>query len=371
MLKLIVSAVLTCALIGAMRALAPRFGLIDRPGGHKRHAEPVPVIGGVAMFLALALVDSTQPYLDSSGTLIWALALLVATGVLDDRYGIPPAVKMAAQALAALVVVAGDGVVITSLGDLAGFGETRLAALAVPFTVFAVVGIVNAINMADGVDGLAGSIGVIALGWFAAAALALGLTMQVDEILILKGVLIGFLLFNLRLPWRRRAAIFMGDAGSMMLGFVLAWIAIVLTQHPGAMPPMVAVWILALPILDTLTVMVRRIRKHRNPFAPDREHLHHALLRAGVSVERTVPLLALVSALCGLAGFAAWRAQVPQWVLFYAFVALLAVYYFGMCRVWRDPPGAAPDGLRAAPAGEMSAAVMRGLVDPREEGQSV
>ncbi|GAB4173963.1 MAG: UDP-N-acetylglucosamine--undecaprenyl-phosphate N-acetylglucosaminephosphotransferase [Rhodocyclaceae bacterium] len=327
--------VLTAILVLVLKSLAHRFGLLDRPGGHKQHREPVPVVGGIAMFLSIALLETGQRELGLSSSTLWALGVLVATGVIDDRHGIPPLLKMAAQALAALVIVFGDGLMLASLGDLFGFGEVRLGWLAVPFTIFAVVGIINAANMFDGLDGLAGSMGAVALAWFAAAALILGLTVQMDEIFVLKGALIGFLLFNLRLPWRRRAAVFMGDAGSMMLGFVLAWIAMVLSQRPGGMPPIVAVWILALPILDTLSVMARRIRKGRNPFAPDREHLHHVLERAGLSVERTVVVLAAASSAFGLVGLAAWRAGVPEAAMFYAFLLLLALYHWAMARAWR------------------------------------
>jgi len=332
---LLAAGLLTAVLILALGTLAPRFGLLDRPGGHKQHRDPVPVIGGIAMFLAVALVEMARSQLGLGGSVLLALGMLVAAGVIDDRYGMPPLLKMAVQAGAALLVIFGDGLMLASLGDLFAFGEVRLGWFAIPFTVFAVVGIVNAANMLDGLDGLAGGVGVIALAYFAAAAFLIGMPLCVDEILVLKGALIGFLLFNMRLPWRRRAVVFMGDAGSMMLGFVLAWVAMLLSQRPGGMPPIVAVWILALPILDTLTVMARRIRKGRNPFAPDREHLHHVLQHAGFSVERTVIVLALASSAFGLAGMAAWRAGVPEAALFYAFVVLLGLYHWATARAWR------------------------------------
>jgi UDP-GlcNAc:undecaprenyl-phosphate GlcNAc-1-phosphate transferase len=335
MSKLLLASLITSVLILALRAIAPRFGLLDHPGGHKRHGEPTPVIGGIAMFLALALIDTAQRELGFGDSLIWALGLLVVLGVIDDRRSMHPLWKMAGQALAALCVLFGDGLMLTGLGDLFGTGEVTLGLLAVPFTVFAVVGIINAANMMDGLDGLAGAVGVVALGWFAAAAFLMGLAVEVDEILILKGLLIGFLLFNMRLPWRRKAAVFMGDAGSMMLGFVLAWIAMVVSQRPGGMPPIVAVWILALPILDALTVMIRRIRKGRNPLAPDREHLHHVLLLAGLSVEHTVVLLTVGSMLLGLAGISAWRAGVSEAVMFYGFMGMLGLYYLATARAWR------------------------------------
>ena len=147
------------------------------------------------------------------------------------------------------------------------------------------------------------------------------------------GAVMGFLLFNLRLPWRARAAIFMGDAGSMMLGFFLVWMAVDVTQGPGRMvPPMTAVWIIALPLLDMARVMFTRMRRGQSPFIADRIHLHHLLLARGLGSGQVVALMSGFGFTGGAIGIAAWRLGLPDWAMFYAFLMMLGVYGYALHR---------------------------------------
>lgn len=329
--------VLTPLLIYMLKGPALRLGFGDKPGARKQHEGVVPVIGGLAMFLVLMLaiwVGQPENFLRYD-SLFLALGLMVLIGAIDDRWGLSARLRLVIQAGAALLLVYGDEPVISSVGDLLGIGELQLSFWALPFTVFSVIGMINAINMSDGMDGLAGGLALIALIWFMIVALALG-AYRASLILFFMAVLIGFLACNLRHRWRRKAGVFMGDAGSMMLGMVLAWLAISLSQRPGAqLSPIVAVWILGLPLLDTVSVMVRRVAKGRSPFSPDREHLHHILLLAGYSDAQVVSRLHIAALLLGGIGVGAWWAGVPDYVLFYAFMALFAAYYYTMLHAWR------------------------------------
>jgi UDP-GlcNAc:undecaprenyl-phosphate/decaprenyl-phosphate GlcNAc-1-phosphate transferase len=198
------------------------------------------------------------------------------------------------------------------------------------FTLFGVIGVINAFNMIDGLDGLAGGTALIATGWLVVVCLSAPTNHPDDlgALLVLAAVLAGFLVFNLRGPWRSRASVFMGDAGSTMLGFVLSWFLIHLSKGDQAvMAPITAVWILALPLLDTLTVMTRRIIAGQNPFAADRQHVHHLLLGRGLTdAQVTATLLVLTFVTGGLGVLAHWLA-VPHCLQFYAFGAAFLLHF--------------------------------------------
>jgi UDP-GlcNAc:undecaprenyl-phosphate GlcNAc-1-phosphate transferase len=135
----------------------------------------------------------------------------------------------------------------------------------------------------------------------------------------------GFLVWNLRVPGRAQALVFMGDAGSMMLGLALCWFCVDLTQgEHRSLPPMACVWLLAVPLLDMARVMYRRLRRGVNMFEADRAHVHHLLLDRGFSVASAAAILIGATFLGGAVGAAAWRLGVPEWTMFYAFLGLLA-----------------------------------------------
>jgi UDP-GlcNAc:undecaprenyl-phosphate GlcNAc-1-phosphate transferase len=201
-------------------------------------------------------------------------------------------------------------------------------------TVFAVLGVINAMNMIDGADGLASGLALIALLAFAAilsADAGLGGTL----LPALVAAVAGFMVFSLRTPWRKRASVFIGDAGSMLLGFALAWYAVDLASVRDAMTPITAVWILAIPLMDTVSLMVRRMLKGVSPFAADREHLHHILQRVGFTHGQTVAILLGISLLLSAIGVAGWRLGVPEYAMFYAFMALFALYLYGVLHAWK------------------------------------
>jgi UDP-GlcNAc:undecaprenyl-phosphate GlcNAc-1-phosphate transferase len=200
--------------------------------------------------------------------------------------------------------------------------------------VFAVLGVINAMNMIDGVDGLAGGVALIALLIFAAFVAATG-QLHTTLLLPLIGGVAGFMLFNLRTPWRSRASVFMGDAGSVLLGFSLAWYSVNLAQVRDVFTPITAIWILAVPLMDTTALMIRRVIKGRSPFSADREHLHHILQRAGFTPGETVAILYALTLLMAAVGVAGWWLGLPEYVMFYAFMALFVAYFYGMLHAWK------------------------------------
>ncbi len=260
------------------------------------------------------------------------LLILVLVGLLDDWNSLSVRSRFVAQIFAALLMTSWGGVIVEDLGNLFGGGSIHLQNWAIPFTVFSVIGIINALNMIDGADGLAGGVSLVALGLFGSVALIVGMVLHATLIFTLAGAVLGFLMFNMRSPWRKQASIFMGGAGSMMLGFALVWFAVDLSR---IITPIAVVWIFAIPLMDTVSCMLRRTLKGRSPFSADREHLHHVIMRAGLSVSGTVWLIMLISFLLGLIGLAGWHYEVPEYVMFYTFMLLFASYYFGMSHAWK------------------------------------
>lgn len=328
----------TAALILYFRRRAPQLGVVDVPGGRKQHHGATPLVGGLGMFGGLvvaALIAILSGHFSPRKAYFFAaVSLLVATGFVDDRIQLRPRVRFALQAIAALIMVWGADVRIESFGNLFGFGEVTTGFLACPITVFAVLGVINAINMIDGADGLAGGIALIALVVFAGFVAATG---QLHQTLLLPliAVVAGFMLFNLRTPWRSRASVFMGDAGSVLLGYALAWYAVNLADVRDVFTPVTALWILAIPLMDTTALMIRRVLKGRSPFDADRNHLHHILQRAGFTPGQTVGIMHALAALLAAIGVAGWWADVPEYVMFYGFLALFGLYLYAMVHAWK------------------------------------
>lgn len=325
----------TAGAIVLLRRLAPRLDLVDRPDGRKRHQIPTPVVGGIAIFIgimaAAALMGNV--FIDHQEIFL-GMGLLLVLGVFDDRRAVHPLIKLLIQIAAALIMVQWGDVRLENLGNLFGHGDVKLGRWSVPLTVFAVVGVINAINMIDGADGLAGGITLIALIILFAFKFASSHVHGGGLMALAFGVA-AFMMFNMRSPWRTRADVFLGDAGSMVLGFALAWTTIDLAETHRVMSPITAVWILAVPLLDTVTLMIRRILKGRSPLSPDRQHLHHILMRAGYSHDQSVRIILLVSALMSTVGVTGYLAGVPEYVMFYAFMSLFVIYFFGTMHAWR------------------------------------
>jgi len=320
---------LTVLALWLLRPVADRLNLLDHPRGRKDHAQPTPVTGGLAMaFGSIVIAGSLHPDRSLVAFIVAAL-IVVVVGLWDDIYDLRWWWRILAQVVAALVMVEVGGVRVEQLGQLVGVQGTGLGLLSVPFTVFATVGIINAVNMIDGIDGLAGSLVLAALLMLAGAAVYAGNFSLAERTLILAGAVTGFLAWNLRHPWRPRATVFMGNAGSAFLGLVIAWVSFRLTQnavHPVS--PVLALWLLPIPIMDCLVLIVRRTRQGRSPFDAGRDHIHHFMLDVGISPGWISLSLTAFSLTAGLAVGEAMRADVPNIVLLAAYGLLCALWYW-------------------------------------------
>ena len=318
------------------------LNLVDHPGGRKAHARPVPLVGGLAIFIAFVGAAATVGITSSAAYFLIALSIVVAVGVWDDIAEISPRIKFAIQIVASSLMIWGAGMELTTVGDLLGWRPIGLSILAVPLTIFAIVGVINSVNMMDGLDGLGGSIAFVAFAWYAAVAFDSGLEVPFKIALIFCGAIAGFLLFNLRFPWQPHARVFLGDAGSLMIGFALGWFAIDLTQGAGrTFPPIAALWVLLLPLADCVSLMSRRLRRRKSPFVADRHHIHHYLLARGFSHGQALGTLVAISIVFGAVGYFGWRLGVPEAALFWPFFFGYFAYHFWIKRAWKEEGGKA------------------------------
>lgn len=322
--------VVCAVLIWATLPLAHRFGLVDRPGGRKDHAQPIAVTGGLAILISVTLV--VMLWDGQVGlrllTFVGAASGLVLIGQLDDYYDLNWRLRIGAQALAATAMMTVAGVIATNLQDVFGFAGANIGLFAFPFTVFIVVGVINALNMVDGVDGLAGSLALVSIGLFFCFALYAGDVRMAGFLLALAGGVAGFLVWNFRFPWQPRARVFLGNGGSMLLGLAIAWCSVQLTQNPThPVSPVLGPWTIALPLIDCVVLMFRRVLQRRSPFSADRQHMHHLLLDAGFRPTTVVLGMVAASLLLGLGAAVAVKENVYRPLLVLLFLVLIAGWF--------------------------------------------
>lgn len=300
----IVAAVATVFCIWLLRPLARHIGFVDRPGGRKTHSHDIPLIGGVALFFGFSfgLLVLSISLKDYRG-LLAGVALLLLMGVVDDFKELGSSLRLIGQFLAALIFVFWGGPLLLHLGNLFFLGPVDLGIWAYPLTILLVMGFVNSMNMLDGQDGLSGGIvlGQLVLLFILAYQLHLSTVIQLSALLIV--LLVIFLFFNLPVPWRKRASIFMGDSGITFLAFIVAWFGLYLAQvDPEQIAPLTILWIVALPIFDLLHVVVKRIKEKRSVLEAGRDHVHHVLHVAGWRMGVSTSFLCVLSVGLGLFG---------------------------------------------------------------------
>jgi len=301
--------------------LASKAGFVDRPEGRKQHERAVPPLGGLVIFSVFLIF--IMMFGNLSSAVIGALALILVVGIIDDAWEINAVIKFVIHFAAAFIIVIFGHSQIQTLGDLLGTGTLTLAWMAIPFSVACIVYIQNAMNMMDGVDGLAGGQSFLIFSWFLLAASSAGNNLAVFELSLLMACIFGFLIFNMRSPFLKSAKIFLGDAGSMSLGLLIAWYAITLSQ--GGSPvisPVSIAWIIALPIFDSFALLVARLKDKKPPFVADRRHFHHHFASAGFSAAQTTLIILSYSTLLGTIGYFSPKFGVPDYILGWGWISL-------------------------------------------------
>jgi len=313
----------TIFLLPRFASIASELGLVDHPNRRKVHAVAKPLVGGLGMSLGVVFGCLLfLPLTHMRGYYAGAI-LLVVVGFFDDFREVNHRMKFIAQAVATILVIYFNSVSLHTFGDLLHIRPINFSALAVPMTLIGFLGVINAINMIDGIDGLAGGISLIAF-------ISFGYLAYLDnhrDIMLLSIALSGVLVAFMRYNWHP-ARLFMGDAGSLFLGFSAAFVSVALTQEPNSTArPVAPLLILAVPIVDTLTVMTKRLLKGKSPFYPDKTHLHHVLLKFGFSKRQTVAIMLCMSAAFSSIALAGTLLDVPEYYLFFLFLSYFIIYF--------------------------------------------
>lgn len=312
----IIAVFLSSAILPLIIRFALNRDLVDVPDERKVHHGQIPRIGGIAIAIGAAIPILIWLPVDRQSVSILAGALIVHTfGVVDDVRGLSYRYKFLGQLIAVSVVVFGGDVVVRNYPFIGN--DVLPEAFNIGFTLFALIGITNAINLSDGLDGLAGGASLMSFAVIAILSFMAGNYVLTLMAAAISGGIMGFLRYN-----THPAQIFMGDGGSQLLGYLLGCLVIVLTQTVNpALSPVIALLLLGMPVLDTITVMARRIYDGRSPFSPDMAHIHHKLLNFGLSHNGVVFTVYLVQSSMVLSAYL---------FRYYSDVFLMALY-LSMC----------------------------------------
>lgn len=336
-LAMLAAAGISLGLCFLLTPLARRISLLDHPSDRKVHTSPTPLVGGLAVYLSLVIVAwQATSYSAEALPLLAACGLMLITGMLDDLHELSPTTRFVVQIVCCCVMIFASGVVLTDFGSLMWDGVFPLGFLSIPITIFAALGVINAFNMMDGIDGLSSFIFIIAGAAMAWMAFSAGVNFNAALLMIAVAAVLGFFVLNARFPWNKKARVFLGDSGSAFLGLFLAWQFIDLGNGDDRVfAPMTAVWLLAIPLLDTIRLMVHRWKSGGSSMAADQYHLHHAFLKAGFSVNQTVigiGILVLFTTAVAMVGhLRAW----PEYLMFYGYIGFGLVYLYIMRVCWK------------------------------------
>lgn len=292
------------------RRVAFALGILDQPSARKVHSSPVPLLGGVAIyvaFIAALLLFSDAFYVNQVIGILLGATWVSFLGIWDDWRTLRPAAKLAGQFLSIAILIL-TGVQVAFLRD---------PFLNIVVTAAWVVGITNAVNFLDNMDGLSGGVAAIASAWFLVLSLMNGQLLVAPFAAALLGGSLGFLVYNFN-----PARIFMGDAGSLFLGFMLAAVGLKLRfpDHPDTITWMIPILVLGVPVLDMTLVTISRLRRHVNPWTTaGKDHLSHRLVTLGLSHRRAV---LTIYGLCAISGVLAFVVQYASLAVAYTILGL-------------------------------------------------
>ncbi|NRF27180.1 UDP-N-acetylglucosamine--undecaprenyl-phosphate N-acetylglucosaminephosphotransferase [Vibrio coralliilyticus] len=321
-----------------MRKVAKKIGLVDKPNARKLHNGSIPLVGGISICISILYFLFNNPdALPNTELYSACIIILVGVGALDDKFDLSFKLRFAIQAALSVAMMILGGIELNTIGDILGTGEiVTLGWFGYLVTILAVVGAINAFNMVDGIDGLLGGLSIVTFGGLGVMLVHDGQYSLAYICLVLVVVIIPYILLNLGVFGRRRK-VFMGDAGSMLIGFTVIWLLLLSSQN-GANPPLrpvTALWLIAVPLMDMTAIMIRRIRRGDSPFKPDREHLHHIFQRIGLSSNQTLIAICSISALYAGIGVYAEMIAVPEYIMLYSFIACFLGYLHLLNNAWK------------------------------------
>ena len=331
----------------AIAYCAARLGLVAVPDGRRQHRGAVPLTGGIAIILTILFGTYTldiTPFTEH--VLVIAIGILIV-GVYDDRRSINATLRLLIQYGSGIVLATFGGITILNAGNLLALGDIPLLMLAIPLTALSVAGLSNAYNMIDGIDGLAAATILLPLLILYCLALSHGHPMGPTLLLMIIPGLV-FLLFNLGPNNWVLPKIFLGDGGSISLGFLVTASLVYFSQGEGALiRPVTALWLVTLPLMDMIATMLRRWRKGHKLMEADRSHLHHTLMAMGLSPRLTLLVLICYATVCALLGLTLENGPESLSLLLYTslFVAHCTLVIFVDRRLLTVPTQPMPETL--------------------------
>ena len=334
----------TLTAIIVLGPLARKIGLVDVPTQRKQHQDTVPLVGGLAIFIAFLVGAALWGTTDTSvvvikgqnalGVLLGCSAFLVITGALDDRFHLGVVMRIASEVLVALAVIELLDLRLTWLGDLIGTGQINMPpTISYIFTVVAMFGLMNAFNMLDGIDGLLASLVITTIvGFHSFTATQPGLIS-----LFVVASLSAFLISNLQLsPIIPKS--FLGDAGSKLLGFVVVCLLLgAASSQVGEqklIKPATALFLVAIPLFDMVFTTLRRVIQKGSPFAADRSHIHHLFLDLGFSHRRALVMIVAINLAATGLGLLLHRLNAPEYYQLGIFVGMFLLYCLLVSQAW-------------------------------------
>lgn len=317
--------------------LAQPIGLVDKPDHRKHHQGLIPLVGGISVYAGICFsflitdlsIAHSKLYLACAG---W----LVFIGVLDDRFDISVKIRVATQAVVGIVMMVFAGLYLHSFGHLLGSREILLGPFGYLLTLLAVWAAINAFNMVDGIDGLLGGLSCVSFGAMGILLYQRGDSAHAFWCFAILAAIVPYILLNLGILGQRYK-VFMGDAGSTLIGFTAIWLLLQSSQGPTpSIKPVTALWIIAIPLMDMIAIMYRRLRQGVSPFSPDRQHIHHLITRAGFTSRQAFLLITLVAAVLAAIGIIGDSLNfVPESLMLVLFLLVFFLYGYCIKRVWR------------------------------------
>jgi len=324
---------MTVFLLMYLPSMAKQVGLVASPDLRKRHQDQIPLIGGIAIVIAVFFSMSLLPFgLSRFRIFVLCLGLLLIVGVLDDHQDLPASARFLMHLLISSILVIGDEVVVRSIGDIFGWfdgNEQGLGLVAVPLTIVGITGVINAFNMIDGHDGVGVSVFLLS------GTSLIGLSFMHGDYVV--GYLLMlfccsasvFLVFNLSKSTGLLKKSFLGDAGSTCLGLTIVYVLIVFSQKESTpiLRTVTAPWIIGLPLIDMFAVIIKRFGSGRSPVRADRSHIHHILIDRGLKSHTVLLLLVGIQGVfCAIALVANTLLPISDWILFWGMFILLGIF---------------------------------------------
>ena len=333
----------TLALTVILAKLAPKLNLVDKPGKRKKHTGDIPVIGGIAIYLSLVLGyllwgENNSSLILENKKLSWVFMLsggiLVTIGALDDRWKLGVLIRLICEVLVAIIIIKSLDLNLLNLGALLGDAPIILSPVAAfPLTVLAIVGLINAFNMLDGIDGLLATLVLtILINFHIFTKISPGFVT-----IYIGSCLLAFLVCNMSLS-AKAPRVFLGDAGSRLLGFVV--VCLLLTGTSGQLgghkviTPVTALYLSALPIFDMCFIVLRRVLRQASPFKPDRSHIHHLMQDMGFSDKKALVIILCLGTLISVIGLSLKTLGISEMFHFLFFVATFMAYCLFMNLAW-------------------------------------